>query len=110
MMNNLLLIERPISTNKNVCLQIDWSKPSVFGFGELAPMSFVLMFLYSSYWFQLSCSLFFELIAIEISLTRKRDHAGFIFNLNFFYLNFYFNIYDSRHWDDEDNKWEEYYD
>jgi hypothetical protein len=38
---------------------------------------------------------------------RKKDHAGFMFYIEFFGLYFLFQTYDKRHWDYKKNKWEE---
>ena len=36
------------------------------------------------------------------------DHAGFRFNLEIIGLSLNFKVYDSRHWDYENNCWENY--
>jgi hypothetical protein len=38
----------------------------------------------------------------------RRDHAGLDFSIGLFTWEISFNFYDKRHWDDENNKWEEY--
>jgi len=43
-----------------------------------------------------------------IMWNKHSDHAGFTFSVSLIGLNIYFNIYDSRHWDYENNKWCEY--
>jgi hypothetical protein len=45
----------------------------------------------------------------KIELTSKRDHAGFRFEIELLKL-FYFHlwIYDSRHWNHDENRWEIY--
>lgn len=48
--------------------------------------------------------IFFNLTELSF---RKKDHAGFHWFLIIWPLHFEFNIYDSRHWDYDNNKWEE---
>lgn len=37
---------------------------------------------------------------------KGRDHAGPYLNIEFFGFAIMVNLYDSRHWDDENNRWE----
>ena len=45
---------------------------------------------------------------LEISWNKKQDHAGFNFMLNILKFSFEFNIVDTRHWDYDNDCWEEY--
>lgn len=45
-------------------------------------------------------------IQFDLSL-RGRDHAGFNLELGLLGFVVYFNIYDRRHWDYKNNKWEQ---
>jgi len=48
------------------------------------------------------------LACVELSLSlRGRDHAGLRLNLGFLGFELTFSIYDSRHWDYKNNRWEE---
>ncbi len=47
-------------------------------------------------------------ISIFLSWSRKTDHAGLQLDLQILKYNFTFSLRDSRHWDGENNKWEEY--
>lgn len=44
------------------------------------------------------------LVEIDINFTKK-NHAGPRINLGIFGLEFLFYLYDSRHWDYENDKW-----
>jgi hypothetical protein len=46
-------------------------------------------------------------LKFEISFSRKMDHAGFDLRIELFKIYLYFSIYDDRHWNEEENKWEE---
>lgn len=46
----------------------------------------------------------------EFIPTRKTDHAGLWFQIGLFGFEFSFSFHDNRHWDDVNNKWEEYED
>ena len=43
---------------------------------------------------------------------QKQDHAGLSLMLELFGAHFYFQFYDTRHWDDDNDKWHDphYYD
>lgn len=45
------------------------------------------------------------LIALSLDWSIRRDHAGFDFEVGLFGYNFHFNLYDSRHWNDEEGRW-----
>jgi hypothetical protein len=47
-------------------------------------------------------------IGFDISYTIHQAHAGFNLELNLFLLSISFRIYDGRHWDYGNNRWEEY--
>ena len=51
---------------------------------------------------------FYSWFYFNIAWTRKVDHAGFMMVIEFLHLNFNFEIYDSRHWDDDNDCWEKY--
>ncbi len=36
---------------------------------------------------------------------KKCDHAGISLSFEIFGLHLYFQLYDTRHWDDDKNKW-----
>ena len=44
----------------------------------------------------------------ELRWTRKIDHAGLEFGIGLLGYGINFRIYDTRHWNDFDNCWEEY--
>lgn len=51
----------------------------------------------------------YALFTIELSTHFKgRDHAGPIIGINILGLEIDFGIYDNRHWDYDNNCWEEY--
>ena len=47
-----------------------------------------------------------HLINSSFKLTTKGDHAGIQFELGVFGYSIEFQIYDTRHWDYENNHWE----
>jgi len=49
----------------------------------------------------------FNLIKLDILNTKEIDHAGFSICLMLFGLEIAFSKYDTRHWDYDNNKWEE---
>lgn len=48
------------------------------------------------------------IIEFELELSHRRDHAGFRIGFGFFSFNITFQIYDTRHWDYENGRWERY--
>ena len=51
----------------------------------------------------------YQLFNVNINHTLKGDHAGFEFRIESFKVFcFYFLIYDTRHWDDENDCWKKY--
>lgn len=49
----------------------------------------------------------FGIFSWDFEITRYRDHAGMKLSFNILFLHFDFSIYDCRHWDYENNCWEE---
>ncbi len=49
----------------------------------------------------------FRVIRIELCKNAECDHAGLYFELNLFGLEILYSRYDTRHWDHENNKFEE---
>lgn len=43
----------------------------------------------------------------RLNVSTKGDHAGVDFSWQVWYLMFCVNLYDNRHWDDENDRWEE---
>ena len=60
---------------------------------------------YVSHYFKSSLNLF-GLLEYDISWTKEMDHAGLHTSFTFFFISFFFQIYDNRHWDDEKENWE----
>jgi len=48
------------------------------------------------------------LAEIKFNLTFKRDHAGMVFAIGLFTYSVCFNLYDTRHWNNDANSWEVY--
>ena len=44
----------------------------------------------------------------NVALSRRCDHAGFRFGVELLMLAFYFSVYDIRHWNWEEKRWEVY--
>ncbi len=51
-----------------------------------------------------------ELIGFMFRLSFNQDHAGLMIDLSLFRRSIYFQIYDNRHWDHENNCYETYED
>jgi hypothetical protein len=49
-----------------------------------------------------------HLIEFDTHLTFKGDHAGFHIMIGLFGYAVEFHIYDTRHWDHENNQWVDY--
>ncbi len=48
-----------------------------------------------------------DLISFKMSLNEKQDHAGFRTELNILGFGFLYSKHDMRHWDYDNDKWEE---
>jgi hypothetical protein len=48
---------------------------------------------------------FFNFISVNINWTRKESHAGITFSICSFLGQFINQIYDNRHWNDDQNRW-----
>lgn len=46
-----------------------------------------------------------NIFGYDIHLTRHEDHAGFKFELTLFGFTMMFEIYDTRHWNDDEDRW-----
>jgi hypothetical protein len=95
-------IERPFKRwkNKAFCLQAYLSKPS------LRSLMLNIGFFTYNYWFKIQFD-FFGLFEFYFQLSRRCDHAGFLFDITVLGAASHFNIYDCRHWDEEKEKWQE---
>ena len=49
-----------------------------------------------------------SLFDIDVSFSIREDHAGFEFTLGLFGYGVHFSLYDTRHWNYNTNRWEEY--
>lgn len=49
-----------------------------------------------------------SLFGFKLNFATKIDHAGFEFQLELFRFFLDINIYDHRHWNEEENRWCEY--
>lgn len=102
-MRNLILIEKLISKYKGFCFQLSVSKPYL---GSLLYADVKL--LDEENYFRFAFQFLGNLISIHIEWTKCRDHAGPLFDLDIFGLSLSLNMYDTRHWDYENNCWHEY--
>ena len=50
----------------------------------------------------------FGLFKLNINKDKKTYHAGFLFNLSIFGLDFNYSHYDTRHWNYDNDTWEIY--
>ena len=49
-----------------------------------------------------------NIIKLSLAYSIRRDHAGFRFELGLLGYEVEFHMYDTRHWDNENNTWMEY--
>ena len=49
-----------------------------------------------------------NIITVTFGYSIRQDHAGFLIALGLFGYECQLNIYDTRHWDDENKCWEVY--
>lgn len=49
-----------------------------------------------------------NLIRVEFEFTIKQDHAGINLELGLFGYEIHFTFYDNRHWNHEQERWENY--
>ncbi len=106
-MKNLFLREKSFKyiKNKSYCIQISLNAISNF-FYTIFDLDINL--LTDNYFFRFYFALFGDLLRIDFSWSRKKDHAGFSFDIDFLWFIFNIGTYDIRHWDYENDKYEEY--
>ena len=95
-------IEKKLTKNKGYCLQISWFK--MYLFYNIIDFNFKLFDNHN--YFNVNFFLFGDFFQFQLMLNKKSDHAGFLFNICILGLSIHANIYDIRHWNDEENKWE----
>lgn len=98
-MKNLYIKSYPPKDNKAKEVQVYIDKLN-FEFN----LSFWISFFKNSI-FDISFDLF-NLIFIWVNKEEKVDHAGFNIRLKLFWINVEFSYYDIRHWNHEENRWE----
>jgi hypothetical protein len=59
---------------------------------------------------ELTTNSYWNYFNLFIKMDRHTDHAGFFYNIEIFGLNYIFQIFDNRHWDDDNNCWMKYTD
>lgn len=104
-MKNYLIREKPFKRLKNTwyCLQIYKLKKLNFIY-EIFDVSIEI--LKDWHYFNFNFLLFGDLFKFNAKWTRKRDHAGFNFEICVLGYSFLFYTYDIRHWDDENDCFE----
>lgn len=96
---NIFYRSWPYNKLKTVELQIFWwFKPAV---------SFDFWFNLFRNEFSITLGLL-GLFKFSVSYDTKSDHCGFRFALTLIFISLEFNFTDNRHWDHENNRWEEY--
>lgn len=97
-------IEKPFKKfkNKAYCLQI-----SLFNLFISSNLKFNLNFFDYNNWVNFYFN-FFNLFEFKFIFNKKTDHAGFLIDITFLFFNFYFKIYDCRHWDDKKEEFKKY--
>ena len=49
-----------------------------------------------------------DIVGFELRFTTRQDHAGVYLSLSLFGHDVIFNIYDNRHWDYDNKRWQAY--
>lgn len=57
------------------------------------------------FWFDFT---FLDLFNLEVQRTYNQDHAGWRVEIKILGLDIYYTYHDIRHWDYDNDKWEEY--
>ena len=102
-MKNLFLREKSISNNKGYCIQISLNKIYIYEF-----IRFKLNIITDTAYFDFYFSILGDIFKFNLCWSRKTDHAGFEIGLDILSLMINFNIYDGRHWDHDNDCWEDY--
>jgi hypothetical protein len=89
-----MYLEKKISKNKNILIQLSYWKPNFL----LEKFKTQLIINSGIHWFFIKIIILGSLFNFSIKLSRKCDHSGFSFNIEICGLNFIFEIYDIRHW------------
>jgi len=89
-----MYLERTISKNKNILIQLIYWKPNFF----LEKIKAQLIINSGIHWFFIKIIIFGSFFNFSVNLTRKCDHPGFSLIVEILGLNFIFEIYDKRHW------------
>jgi len=106
MIKNLFVIEKLFKKipNKGYCVQVGGQGVNFL----YSIFDFNIKVLDDTHYFGLYFTLFGSLLNFNIDWTRRRDHAGFNFDFNLLWLLIHITIYDTRHWDDENEDWCKY--
>lgn len=100
MIKTILYLSRKF-INKATELQVYLSEPHVSAFFGLH-----IAVLSPTVIFAMYCNLLW--IELDLKINRRVDHAGLYFNLTLFGFCIDYSLYDMRHWDVDNNKWEVY--
>jgi len=103
MIYNLFFKDFLLSKYKSLEFQIAWLKPEVWNF-----FSFVFKINDYKHYFLFYFQFLGDLFKINLEWNREKDHAGFNIDLMLFGAFIEFNIYDTRHWDEENECWKKY--
>jgi len=96
----VFLREKIFKKNKNkaYCIQMNIDKLQYFLW---AIFDLKVVLLDDRHYFGFYFTLFGSFLNIRISWTRKCDHAGPDFDIDFLWFGLHLSIYDTRHWDDD---------
>lgn len=93
--------EKLITKYKAYCIQFELVKP----YFDMTLYCKTAIFT-PDYYFDFYIKLI-GLLSINFFWSRKTDHAGLNLEILFFGLLFYFKVYDARHWDYENDRYEQ---
>lgn len=105
-MKNFFVREKKFSKYKSYCIQIYFSK--IF-LGNIISLDFKLQE-YERFWYYIQIGFLGDVFNINTFWDKKSDHAGWTFDLKILGFSIHLNIYDTRHWDYDNDCWEVYLD
>lgn len=100
-MKKIFTYYKKLSKFKNFEFEFYKYRLSLFNYG----MIIFKLFSDDSILLYAKLNIFGNLLDLDLMINKKTDHAGFKFNLTIFGFNISFIIYDTRHWDNINNKW-----
>jgi hypothetical protein len=96
--------DKLIKGTKAISINLNWWRP----YPKIS-IQLIFQIFGSDNWFHIGLNLF-QLFNIKLAWSRKCDHAGIIFDIEILGLDFEIYLYDTRHWDYDNDCWVKYED